>query len=245
MKSIIRMTFFALIFLSATAVFAQPKISRDKIPEETAAEAKEAISNLYSPDASVRQSACVKLRDMGEGAVAAVPFLENMLYEKRVGSFNPVLPGEFAAWALAEMGDSGFNTLISALKDNNATVRANAICGIGHTKRSESLDYLLAALTDQDRNVRYNSVNSLGSLSQVIDDKRIKEGFLVALKDKDIGVQDQALFWIENGACSIDDTVVKALTLALQDFNKEIRERAARILEKTTGKKYKWRRWYD
>ncbi|MFH1798198.1 MAG: HEAT repeat domain-containing protein [Candidatus Omnitrophota bacterium] len=155
------------------------------------------------------------------------------------------MPGKFAAWALAEMGNQGYESLVNALKSNNSIIRANAVSGLGYTKNPEALNYLLTTLHDKNTEVRLNSVDSIGFLSSIINDNRIEQGLMIALKDKNIGVQDTALFWIERNSETIDDVMIRALISTLKDFNREIRKRAADILENKTGKKYKWKRWWD
>ncbi|MFH1798197.1 MAG: hypothetical protein ABH844_02465 [Candidatus Omnitrophota bacterium] len=68
--------------IGRSQVYAQPEIPRNKIPNEIAVEVRETIENLYSRNPKVRQSASVKLRDMGEKALDAIPFLEGMLDER-------------------------------------------------------------------------------------------------------------------------------------------------------------------
>lgn len=83
------------------------------------------------------------------------------------------------------------DTLIATLKDNDtpSNVRCQAICILGMIKKdARAVEPLIAALKDENRDVRCSAVWALGALKE----PRAVEPLITALKDKDEYVRTQA-----------------------------------------------------
>jgi HEAT repeat protein len=96
---------------------------------------------------------------------------------------------EFIAEALGKIGTLAVESLILALKDKNADVRAKAAGALGVIKDHRTVEPLISALKDQQWNVRQRATIALGE----IRDRRAVEPLIVALKDEDEDVKESAV----------------------------------------------------
>lgn len=119
------------------------------------------------------------------------------------------------------------DTLLTALKDNEPTVRAAAVDALGATKDPRIFQPVVDELKDSDWNVRFEVV---GALSQ-LHDERVLAPLLGAAGDSDKSVSGSAHDNLE-GMVSADNTVAKAEDFAprLNDPNPDIQLTAAECL---------------
>ncbi|MGW8181483.1 MAG: HEAT repeat domain-containing protein, partial [bacterium] len=176
-------------------VQAQPRTSRENIPETVSPEVKTQIELLYSEDPRQRRNAAARLGDMGQQAAPAIPFLAGMLHDT-----DPVLlrtegkvteissPAKEATEALSKIGSLSVEPLIAVLKDNNVSARRNAVEALGKIKDKRAVEPLIAALNDEDTDVRLSSIEVLGEMG----DKRAIPSLTNALQDRRSKVQKSA-----------------------------------------------------
>lgn len=130
----------------------------------------------------------------------------------------------FAASALAKGGSSALKKVITAAKNPNAEVRANAVLVLGRIKDITAVDPLLAALRDTSPAVRKNAAIALAAYQ----DPRTVKPLLTAWDDAYPEVRTSAA----GALVSFGTAVVKDLILALQNKDPYIRWRAAWCLGK-------------
>ncbi|MCL4704154.1 HEAT repeat domain-containing protein [bacterium] len=126
--------------------------------------------------------------------------------------------------ALAKIGNRAIGTLIVTLKDSNGDVRrraASALAKIGN----ESVEPLLVALTDPDREVRRSAAEALGE----IGNPRVIDALIAALRDSDKWVHLHAAEALGKMG---NPSAVEPLIAALKDLVIDIRSYAAGALTK-------------
>jgi len=123
--------------------------------------------------------------------------------------------------------DKTINTLVSATKDSDPTVRAAAIDALGATKNPQVLQPVLGNLKDSDWNVRFEVVDALSQ----IHDERVISPLLDAAGDSDKSVRGSAHDNLE-GIASAEKPFAKADDFAarLNDPNPDIEMTAAECL---------------
>ena len=135
--------------------YAQPNIPKEQIPSNLSAEAKAEAEGLYAPEAAKRAQAAIKLGNMGEKAVPAIPLLIGMLgdsagIELKAAPDAKIAentsPGIEAAVALGKIGDPALEPLIAALKDKNPHVRVLAAVALEELENPKAVEALIAAL---------------------------------------------------------------------------------------------------
>jgi len=143
----------------------------------------------------------------------------------------------------------GMPPLISALKDEDGSVRRAAAAVLGELKDPRAVEPLISALKDEDWHVRLAAVGALEEINPkwqgTEEAKRKVSEFISALKDEDGSVHYAAA-----GALGKlkDPRAVEPLISALKDKNENVRRTAAEALNKITGKDFgedeaKWRDW--
>ena len=110
--------------------------------------------------------------------------------------------------------------LASALKDENAAVREQAMQALAEMRSPLAFDPIVAALKDSSPQVRHQAAFSLGQLN----DARAVAPLSEALRDTDADVRQQAVFAL--GQLDAKEAV-PAIAGALKDDNAEVRQQAA------------------
>ena len=194
---------------------------------------RELTTALASADPVARARAACGLRDLGDGAAAAIDALVRVLPDgapvdatvcgTRWSSFGPdnlTSPGELAAGALAAIGARAFAPVFAALKHDSWIARRNAAWTLGAIDDARAVPGLIETLRDREAAVRDKSAWALGA----IDDVQSVPALIAALGDADSGVRASAAWAL--GA--IDDRrAVPGLSQALRDADDKVRSQAA------------------
>jgi HEAT repeat protein len=138
---------------------------------------EELVALLDNPDPSLREAAADALGALGD--IRAFEYLVALLTDKDYGlRMN-------AVYALCELGDNrAIQPLTQILKqDENVEVRRYAARWLYMLKDEKSFQALIKALEDQDEDVRYFSIESLGKLG----DRRALP-YLTELREKELDV---------------------------------------------------------
>jgi len=199
--------------VSVPEIYAQPKISKEKIPSAISGEVRAQIERLYSDDPTERQDAASQLGNMRERAISVVPFLIAMLgdagdgkliigvdtpdgvrFKWIVSTFSPTnpgkrdFPGESARMALVKIGKVAIEPLIKALKDEDLTVRFSAASALGDIKDKSAVEPLITLFKDKYAPVRFSAALALGK----IKDTRAIDSLTLLLNDEDPAVKQAA-----------------------------------------------------
>ncbi|HEX5440207.1 MAG TPA: HEAT repeat domain-containing protein, partial [Ktedonobacterales bacterium] len=155
-------------------------LDRDDIDSEEVREALHAA--LDDEDADVRRMAMWSLGELGDPRV-----LNQLLVEQpsqRPGSQEP-------ARTIANIGSAAVPPLIAALKDQArpAYQRVNAARALGLIEDERTVEPLIAALRDDDEDVRIAAISALGNLKYA----RSEEPLLAALDDPSPDVRKRAI----------------------------------------------------
>lgn len=234
--------------VSASVVYAQLKIPKEKIPSDIHSEVKKQIERLYSSDPVERGYGAYHLGEKREQAVPAIPFLIDVLddntslwwvkaVEVSAGEYrllgnsatngSPTSPGEEAKDALVKIGCPAVEPLIAVLKDRRygRYARKNTVEALGGIGDKRALDNLIVALKDEDPDVRAPAAFALGFMK----DEKVVEPLINALGDKNVNVRRYAaMSLIAVG----DERASGALNTALKDKDLYIRQYAAVALGK-------------
>jgi len=233
MKKVTPVVFVIACFVVISLAYAQPKIPKEKIRENIFGRGE--IERLYSSDPVERGTGAYFLGESKSAAIAAVPFLIDMLddstplyyggskpansHEKEIMTTSP---GREAAKALIKIGDSSIiEQLIAIIKSGNSHARGNAVwcLGVLGAKDSRTVDLLVAALKDEDKYVRWHAALGL----QRIKNKRIIEPLVNAFRDEDEYVRRNAA----RALAVQGESAIEPLITALQDKETEVRNKAA------------------
>ncbi len=200
--------------------YAQPKISKENIPKNIPADVRKEIEQLYSSDPVERGYAAVHLGKMGERAVPAIPYLQDILGDRTrlkltrgyLGPGELTSPGKEAAKALWEIDSL---ILIAAFDHHNVNIRINVIFALEEVGGPRAIDRLIAAIDDKDKNIASMAIGALGNLK----DTRAVEPLIATLKDKSL---DKYVNNIRIGAVHAlakfrDSRAIDALISALED----------------------------
>jgi HEAT repeat protein len=233
MKNKLNVAFSILVYftISTLIVYAQPKISKEKIPSDIHSEVKKQIERLYSSDPVERGYGAYYLGEMGENAISAIPFLIGMLYDspplaaRYVWQTNwwKTSPGQEAAEAVVKIDKSAVNLLLNTLKNKDPNVRMNAILALGEIRNVQAVEPLISALKDKDPGVRTRAAEAL----MKIPDNRAVEPLIIALKDEYPGVRMNAA--LAMGGIN-DKRLVEPLISVLNDNVMLVRRYAAMSL---------------
>lgn len=153
------------------------------IPEEAPPEVRKAIGDLYSPKLETRAYAAVRLGEMGETALPAIPHLLRVIRDGSAvrlevgGGIKDTSIGTEAEAAIVKMGDKGAAALAAMLADANANRRAEAAWALYGIRHPALLEHLPALLRDEDPGVRecaaaavgkYKDFKSVGPLIELV-----------------------------------------------------------------------------
>lgn len=150
------------------------------------------ILQLQAESPEKRRRAAEDLGQMGPAAAAAVPALIAALAD----TMDPKV-SQAAAYALGDIGPAAkeavpaLRALITEERSYVTIAAAGALGQIDKTEKSQALDFLLSALTDQRVGFRANAVSALGHFNQ--DAKRIVPSLATALRDTAEDVRRNAL----------------------------------------------------
>jgi LysM repeat protein len=175
---------FNVFFLGSC--YGQPAVEEVALPSgsATATPVREQIERLSSFDAVERAHAAQALGSMGEGAVAAVPFLIRALNDTArfavrspEGEATPASVAEAAMMALVNIGAPAVDPLIYALGDSNPGVRAMVAEALGRIRDPRTIEPLIKVLeSDGDYLVQAAAVDALRKK----DDPRALEALFLA-----------------------------------------------------------------
>jgi HEAT repeat protein len=246
--------------------YLQPNTARGNIPSHIPAQLRQQIERLYSRVPVERADAAVRLGQMGEKAVPAIPFLVGMLGDstQSVSEAGDVAtsPGVEAASALVRIGRPAVEALVAVLMDEDSSIQGHAVWALGEIKDRRAVEPLIALLKDKDPFVSGKAAWALGE----IKDRRGVEPLIAALNHKQWSVRTTAAEALgkigdrrgvepliaamedEEGRVRLDAAValgemrdprvVEPLIAALKDESRDVRSRAAEALRKITGKDF-------
>jgi HEAT repeat protein len=149
--------------------YAEPNISKGRIPSDIPADLRKEIEGLYSPTPVDRVIAVYQIEKMAEKAVPAIPFLVAILGDSALLEFPPCVestsPGKEAAAALIKIGKYSVKPLIVALNDTEPGVREKAVWALGEIKDPRAVKALIAALSDDDPIVRAHAASAMRKIT--------------------------------------------------------------------------------
>jgi len=207
----------------------QPKTDTGvgKISSQISDDINELIKKLNSPLPIERVESAFKLGEMEEKAISAIPFLIKLLSDNTIvfipdkeGKRRRTSPSEQAEKALIKIGEPSVEPLISALKEENKTVRIQAIEALGIMKDKRAVKPIIELLKDQDKKIRKISAWALGS----IEDPEAVEPLINALGDDDEEVVKSSIWSL---AMIKDKKAVYPLIEILKNRNDKLQKTSA------------------
>ncbi len=129
-----------------------------------------------------------------------------------------------AAWALGQMGESAVVNVVEMARSSAPATREAAIEALGNIRSSGSIDALIAALSDQNQNVRAAAVKALGETG----DRRAVSYLVSILRDDSTSLRSQA----STALARLGKVALPALVAALDDSKPAVRQFAAEALGK-------------
>jgi len=209
------------------------RLPKRPMPSDTSPEVRRAIQRLYSPDAEQRLRATMSLAELGPKAVAAVPFLRDLLLDgTRISLTTQHAPegaavfgfptvGRIAAGALWDIRPHDF---LGLLRERNARVRCCAVESLAERGRGqEATQLLLAAMSDPDPKVRKAAAWGLGRSPT----PAVRKALVRATTDRSAGVRMAAAFSLGCMGSVDRDRRAGALLAHLIQFDRDKRCRAA------------------
>jgi len=190
--------------------------------------------NWYSPDGSLyvdHEEAIIPETEGGDHWAWSSILIKGRDAEDMPGDWrldvtldgSPLLTEEFY---LVEAADAGkVEGLILDLKDENSSVRKNAVDALGEIGDPRAVDPLIDALKDEDSIVRMFTVAALGE----IGDPRAVDPLIEALKDESSWVRENAALALGKIG---DPRAVDPLIEALKDESSWVQDTAAFALGK-------------
>jgi len=141
-----------------------------------------------------------------------------------------------AAQAIRKFGNNGspaLDALLTAAKDSDPAVRAEAIKTLNHQPASaKSVPVLIAALKDNSPDVRYSAVTALYRSSfHVPETREAIKPLIAAMEDTAPRVRSEAASAL-SGFGPVAKDAIPALTAALDDKNRSLRASAAFTLSR-------------
>jgi HEAT repeat protein len=128
---------------------------------------------------------------------------------------------EKAAWSLVSIGTPAVQSLLVAIKDSNANVRANAAWALGRIKDPRAVDDLITTLIDADPSIEKNAAGALVSIGTPAI-----EPLIATLKDTNETLRGNAA----DVLASIGAPAVAPLIAALKDADFNVRTYSALAL---------------
>lgn len=188
---------------------------------------KDADSSVLAASAEALDQIDPSWRDSA-GAINAVPELVTALQA------NDSDVQKRAENALAEIGNSKLKLLIANLKEDQRSIRKNAILELSEKsfelewlKDTLAIEILIASLKDSDSDVRRSAVLVLGKIRNSI----AAVGLIEALKDTSLELRNSAKTALKN----MGEPAVPSLVRILNNANLELRKTAAWIIGETGG----------
>ncbi len=223
-----------LVIGSIVVGYAQPKIPKENVPSNIAADVKEQIERLYSHNPVERAKAAIELGGMGERAAPAIPFLIGILGDHTSLQWFPQFlftsPSEQAAKALAKIGKPAAEVLIEMLQDRGEEkkyLRLTFIGILGGMKDPRSREQLIVLLKDDDLDIRIAAAEALFTMKDPLGLEHLISNLTVALKAKFFHDRRKAasrLGWLG------DKRAVEPLIAALKDQDSSVRQAVASAL---------------
>lgn len=235
--------------------YAQPKVTKEKIPMNIPFDVRKQVERLYSLNPSERGKAAYELGEMREKAVAAVTFLVQMLsdfteFDELIGGpiesgssgtladgkvtymrsssteySHSTFPGSKASDALVKIGKSAVEPLIASLNDEDPNIRKMAAKTLGNIGDPCAVDSLIISLKDENWDVRGDACYALGKIKNI----RAVEPLVDVLKDEKPTVRAGAVWAL--GEIK-DKRVLELLIVALKDKDKWVRSKTVEALGK-------------
>lgn len=151
-----------LIAVSYLHCMAQPITPKESIPSDISSDVRRQIEGLYSTDPLERATAASNLREMGNKAISAVPYLLEIINDStpltsylkyssgKVITSSPTSPGHEAAVALGRIKDPrSVEPLINKLKSTKCDIKRNASIALGYLEDSRSVEPLINVVSDK------------------------------------------------------------------------------------------------
>jgi HEAT repeat protein len=220
-KPLVTVGFVVLIAFPATAVYAQPSLSKEGIPANAAPEVRAQIERLYAREPVARVEAATTLGEMGESAAPAVPFLIDIL---RDNSSMVALPRKLTArYMPADTVTFAAGDTVMDFESLSAQV---ALARIGEP----ALKPLEAAAKNESEAIRYGAVRALGQVNSAAATEALARLFA------DPGYQTGRVTVVRALADRGDPKAVELLRAGLKDPNPEVRKAAETGLSKMKAK---------
>jgi len=155
---------------------------------KTTRQVKDKIKRLHHKDPVERAWAAYQLAKLGRGATPAVPYLIKMLDDATPVLLSRYLGGGFhsssdttpaleASRTLAKIGEPAIAELVKVLGSEDENVRRLAVKSLGQIGSVNSIEILIAALSDSSRRVRATAAIALGSYHHPIASQKLTEVF--------------------------------------------------------------------
>ena len=209
MKKSKLMSFFLIAIYIATSsiCYAQPNISKERIPSDIPDDLRSLILRLYSPTANERARAAWLLgEDWGRRYPDVItPFLIGMLgdtapagkvndsWGRKVDYFVCTRAGR----ALVDIGEPAVDPLIEALNSKNPSIRTMAASILGQMKNAHVTEHLITMLKDENWGVRVAAVKALGKIGA----SSAIEPLISVTKDSNFEVRASAIFSLNHITC--------------------------------------------
>jgi HEAT repeat protein len=174
MKTQMAFVLLVSVLLMGKAIYAQPQISRDKIPSGIPKEVRDQILQLYSPEPALRAFGALELGRLGKRAEPALPFLLELLADgTQLGTVAFPFPVEYlletvshaAAVALGKIGKSAVDPLIARLGHEDWHVRYAAAWSLEMIRDARAVEPLINTLKDKDSDVRFRCTVALEKIT--------------------------------------------------------------------------------
>lgn len=178
------------------------------------------IKLLKHQDENIRIVAIAILGEIGEGATEAIPFLEEVLRDRREENSDSRI---VVVDALGKMGQTAVPALIVALRDEEGSVRYSAASALRQIGKPAVLA-LIVALKDRDSGVRSNAAWVLGTIGEGAKDA--VPALIAALKDQNWRVRYHAASALGRIGKEAKDAVPQ-LTIAVKNDECSETRRAA------------------
>jgi len=152
---------FLCITGSRLVGYAEPNMTKGKIPPDIPADLRRKIEGLYSPKPVDRVIAVYQIGKMAEKAVPAIPFLVAILGDSALlespSCVESTGPGKEAAAALIKIGKYSVKPLIVALNYTEP--------GVGEMRDPWAAKALIAALSDDGPIVRAHAASAMRKIT--------------------------------------------------------------------------------
>ena len=147
----------------------------------------------------------------------------------------------------------GASGVIESQQDKNKYVRASAARMLGYSKDLRTLDPLIAALKDEDKDVRAIAAYSICALTDwrredfYSNNLQATDSLIVTLKDEDKDVREAAVNAL---GCLKDPRAIEPLIEALKDSDGDLKQSIDDALYWITGERfhgfqYAWLDWWN